>query len=255
MSDDVKRVVIGSATLYLGDCRDILPTLPKVDAVITDPPYGTTRCRWDVAIPFSELWLAIRCVTGRSVPILMFGAEPFSSALRQSNLGEFKFDWIWEKPKASGHLNAKRQPLRAHEIVSVFCAGPAPYFPQKTQGHERKSAFKGAHLQTDVYGRTAQGVSYDSTERYPRTVLRFSQDTQRSSEHPTQKPVALMEYLVKTHSAMGSSVIDPFMGSGTTGVACMNLGRSFIGIERESKYFDIACRRIEEACRNQRLIA
>lgn len=246
---------IGNATLYLGDCRDILPTLSKVDAVITDPPYGTTRCPWDVVIPFDEMWAALSHVIAPRVPVLLFGSEPFSSLLRQSNLVQFKFDWIWEKAKATGHLNAKIQPLRAHEIISVFCDGVAAYFPQKTAGHPRKTSFKGAHLQTEVYGHMAQGVRYDSTERYPRTVLSFSSDTQTESDHPTQKPVALMRYLIKSHSAPAATVLDFTMGSGSTGVACAIEGRAFVGVEDKPHYFDIACRRIEDAQRQGRLIA
>jgi site-specific DNA-methyltransferase (adenine-specific) len=175
--------------------------------------------------------------------------------LRQSNLSQFKYDWIWDKPKATGFLNAKIQPLRAHEIITVFCDGTPAYYPQKTAGHERKTSFKGAHLQTEVYGHMAHGVGYGSTERYPRSVVRFSSDTQKESEHPTQKPVALMQYLVRSHSAPGHTVLDFTAGSGTTGVACMNLGRKFIGIEIKPKYFDIACRRIEDAQRQSRLFA
>ena len=241
--------------MYLGDCREILPTLPKVDAVITDPPYGTTRCPWDVVIPLDEMWAAIAHVAGRNIPVLLFGTEPFSSLLRQSNLPQFKYDWIWDKPKATGFLNAKIQPLRAHEIISVFCDGTPAYFPQKTVGHERKASFKGAHLQTEVYGHMAQGVGYDSTERYPRSVVRFSSDTQKESEHPTQKPVALMQYLVRSHSAPGQTVLDFTAGSGSTGVACAIEGRRFIGVQKDSEQFDIACRRIDDAQRQSRMFA
>lgn len=241
---------IGSATLYLGDCREILPTLGKVDAVVTDIPYGTTRCAWDAVIPLPEMWAALAHVTAREVPILLFGMEPFSSVLRTSNLGQFKYDWVWRKLKATGFLNAKRQPLRAHEFISVFCDGVAPYFPQKTTGHERKTTFRGKHLQTDVYGNMAGDYHYDSTERYPHSVITFSADTQNSSVHPTQKPVGLMSYLVESHTTPGQTVLDFTMGSGTTGVACALNGRRFIGVERDPAYFEIACQRIESAGRD-----
>jgi site-specific DNA-methyltransferase (adenine-specific) len=250
-----RKEVIGNATLYLGDCREVLPTLQPVNAVITDIPYGTTRCAWDAVIPLQDMWDALLFVTGPNVPVLLFGMEPFSSVLRTSNLRQFKYDWVWRKLKATGFLNAKRQPLRAHEFISVFCDGAAPYFPQKTTGHERKTTFRGKHLQTDVYGNMAGDYHYDSTERYPHSVVTFSADTQNSSVHPTQKPVDLMEYLVLSHTLPGQEVLDFTMGSGTTGVACSISGRTFVGIERDPTYFDIACRRIEDAQRQGNLFA
>lgn len=246
---------IGNATLYLGDCREILPTLPKVDAVITDPPYGTTQCAWDAVIPLDEMWTALSHVVEREAPIALFGGEPFSSFLRASNIRRFKYDWIWDKPKGTGFLNANRQPLRCHELISVFSDGPARYYPQKTSGHERRKTFRAKHLQTEVYGEMSDDYHYDSTERYPRSVLTFSSDTQNRSLHPTQKPVALLQYLILTYSRAGETVLDFTMGSGTAGVAAAIERRSFIGIEREPKYFDIACRRIEDAQRQGRLIA
>lgn len=251
----MKPVIIGNATLYLGDCRDILPTLPKVDAVITDPPYGTTQCAWDAVIPLDEMWTALAHVLEREVPVALFGSEPFSSFLRASNIKRFKYDWIWDKPKGTGFLNAKKQPLRCHELISVFSEGQARYYPQKTAGHERKTTFRSAHLQTDVYGEMSGDYHYDSTERYPRSVLTFSSDTQNSSLHPTQKPVALMQYLTLTYTKPGETVLDFTMGSGTTGVACAIEQRAFIGVEKDPAYFDIACRRIDDAQRQGRLIA
>lgn len=245
----VRKEVIGNATLYLGDCRDVLPTLGKVDAVITDIPYGTTRAPWDAVIPFAEMWTAVDHVTNRGTPIVLFGSEPFSSLLRTSSLKRFKYDWIWDKPKGTGFLNAKKQPLRAHETISVFGDGQVRYFPQKTQGHQRKQTFRGSHLQTAVYGNMAGDYHYDSTERYPRSVVTFSSDTQNSSEHDTQKPVALMAYLVLTYSLPGETILDFTMGSGTTGVACAMEGRRFIGVESVPEHFDTACRRIEDAQR------
>lgn len=244
---------IGSATLYLGDCREVLPALPKVGAVITDPPYGTTQCSWDAVIPYEDMWLAVNHVVARGTPVVLFGSEPFSSLLRCSNIKQFKYDWIWDEPKGTGFLNAKKQPLRGHEVISVFCDGPPRYFPQKTSGHQRKTTFRAAHLQTDVYGEMSGDYHYDSTERYPRSVLTFSSDTQNSSVHPTQKPVALMQYLVRTYTLPGECVLDFTMGSGTTGVSALIEGRSFIGVESDPDYFDIACRRIEDAQRQGRM--
>lgn len=246
---------IGNATLYLADCRDALPLIGSVDAVIADPPYGTTQCSWDAVIPFADMWQALSGVAGKNCPIVLFGSEPFSSALRMSNIRQFKYDWIWDKPKATGFLNAKKQPLRGHEIISVFCDGVPPYHPQMSQGHARRQSSRGKHLQTDVYGEMASDYRYDSTERYPQSVITFATDTQNTSLHPTQKPVALMEYLVLTYTDADKVVADFAMGSGTTGVACMNTGRHFVGIERDPVYFDIACKRIEDALRQERLFA
>lgn len=245
----VEPVIIGRATLYCCDCRDVLPTLPKVDAVICDLPYGTTAAEWDEAIPFDQMWPLLDAITGRGDPIVLFGAEPFSSRLRLSRSDHFKYDWVWEKPKATGFLNAKKRPMSAHEIISVFGRGQVRYFPQKTSGHARKVSFRGKHLQTAVYGDMQNDYRYDSTDRYPRSVIKFAQDTQSSSEHDTQKPVELMRYLVKTYSQPGETILDFTMGSGTTGVACQLEGRSFIGIEKHADFFAAACRRIEDAQR------
>lgn len=241
-----KDVQIGDCRLILGDCLEILPTLGTVNAVITDPPYGTTQCSWDAVIPFAKMWSAISAVAGGGCPVVLFGSEPFSSLLRGSNLRHFKYDWIWDKPKGTGFLNAKKQPLRGHETISVFCDGAPPYYPQMTAGHARKVSFRGKHLQTDVYGEMVGDYHYDSTERYPRSVITFSSDTQNSSLHPTQKPVALLEYLILTYTDEGDTVLDFTMGSGTTGVACIKTGRKFVGIEIDQGYFDIACDRIRD---------
>lgn len=246
MLDAFKRKeLLDDCTLYLGDCLDVMPHLKKFDAVIADIPYGTTQCKWDSAIPLNLMWDFIRLVTHKNTPIVLFGAEPFSSILRQSNLKQFKYDWIWHKTRATGFLNAKKQPLRGHESISVFCDGVPAYYPQKTYGHNRRVSFRSKKNQTDCYGKMAQDARYDSTERYPTTVLTFSSDNQNSSLHPTQKPLALMEYLVRTYTTIGQSVLDFAMGSGTTGVACAKLGRKFTGIEMSEHYFDIACQRIK----------
>jgi DNA modification methylase len=231
--------------LLLGDCLDIIPTLPKVSAVIADIPYGTTRCSWDCIIPFDEMWKALATVTSRGTPVVLFGTEPFSSHLRLSNIKQFKYDWVWDKPKGTGFLNAKKQPLRNHEMISVFGEGQVSYYPQKTQGHKRRKSVRKEHLQTEVYGHMANDYHYDSTERYPRSVQTFSSDTQNSSLHRTQKPLDLMRYLVRTYSQPGETILDFTMGSGTTGVACLHEGRRFIGIEKDPSIFDIAKSRID----------
>lgn len=240
-------VTIGRATLYLGDCREVLPTLPPVDFICADPPYGTTAAPWDNVIPFAEMWAAVGCVARAGTPILLFAAEPFASRLRLSNEAQFKHDWVWHKPKATGFLNAKKRPLVAHEVLCLFAEGQSRYFPQKTTGHERKTTFRSSKLQTDVYGHMAGDYHYDSTERYPRSVIEFRQDTQNSSEHATQKPVGLLAYFLRTYSLPGDTVLDFTMGSGTTGVACLQEGRDFIGIEKDPEIFASAVQRIQRA--------
>ena len=231
--------------LIHGDCLVEMASIPdkSVDMILCDLPYGTTACKWDSIIPFVPLWAHYKRVIKDRGAIVLFGSEPFSSHLRLSNLDWFKYDWIWDKPHGTGFLNAKKSPIKAHEMISVFCNGSPNYFPQKTTGHARKTATKRMDV-TPVYGEQSGIHSYDSTERYPRTVQTFSSDKQTSSLHPTQKPVALLEYLVKTYSLEGETVLDNCMGSGSTGVACLNTGRHFIGIEMNATYFGIASDRI-----------
>jgi DNA modification methylase len=247
-------------TLYKGDCLEVMDELIAkgvvADAIITDPPYGTTACKWDSVIPFDEMWERLNKLIKPNGAIVLFGCEPFSSLLRVSNLKNFKYDWIWEKTHAKGHLNAKKMPLKAHEIISVFYAKPPTYNPQKTKGHKRKVSSQASRdksierghgkdkaYQDEIVGKCGD---YDSTERYPRSIQVFKSDVQKSSVHPTQKPVALMEYLIKTYTNENELVLDFTMGSGTTGVACKNLNRKFIGIELDDKYFKIAKKRIKE---------
>ena len=242
----IREERIGGQRLILGDCLEVLPTLSRFDAVVTDPPYGTTQCDWDAVIPFAAMWGALSTCTGPDTPVLLFGIEPFSSLLRASNLRRFKYDWIWDKPKATGFLNAKKQPLRGHEIVSVFYERQPLYRPQMTKG-VRKQTFRGKHLQTDVYGEMRGDYAYDSDQRYPNSVITFSSDTQNSNYHPTQKPVALLEDLIETYTAPGRTVLDFTMGSGTTLVACQRLGRAGTGIEIDPEYWTVTCERVHKA--------
>ena len=234
--------------LLMGDCLERLPELPaaSVDLILADLPYGTTACKWDSVIPFGPLWAQYKRLLKGGGAVVLTAAQPFASALVLSNPKDYRYDWIWEKTTPTGHLNAKRQPMRAHEHVLVFCATAPPYFPQKTIGHARKTAnnVDRAKKLSNVYGAQQGVTSYTSTERYPRSVLKFSTDKQKSAPHPTQKPVALMEYLIHTYTKEGETVLDNVMGSGTTGVACVNTGRRFIGIERNENYFEVASTRI-----------
>lgn len=234
-------------TLMQGNCLDRMKEIPdgSVDMVLCDLPYGTTQCKWDSVIPFEPLWAQYRRVCKDNAAIVLFGAEPFSSFLRISNLQWFKYDWIWDKVKGTGFLNAKKQPMRNHEIISVFYQKQCVYHPQKTSGHPMKRSFRRRELQTDVYGEMKNDNKYASTERYPRSIQVFSTDTQNSSLHPTQKPIALLEYLIKTYTNDGETVLDNCMGSGSTGVAALNIGRNFIGIELDEHYFAIAKARLD----------
>lgn len=233
--------------LMHGDCLERMGEIPdcSVDMVLADPPYGTTACKWDSVIPLDQMWVQLNRIIKPNGVIVITAAQPFTSVLVCSNLGMFKYDWVWEKPSAKGHLNAKKQPMRAHESVLVFYNKQPTYNPEMTDGHVRKVSFKRKELNSDVYNKNTSDVSYDSTKRYPRSVQLVKQDTQKSSLHPTQKPVALMEYLIKTYTKEGDFVLDFTMGSGTTGVACANTWRKFIGIELDLNYFNIALERIE----------
>jgi site-specific DNA-methyltransferase (adenine-specific) len=213
----------------------------SVDMVLCDLPYGTSRCKWDVVIPFGELWSQLNRISKPTTPIVMTATQPFTSLLVCSNLKAFRYDLVWEKTAATGHLNAKKMPMRAHESILVFYRKLPTYVPIKTVGHVRKtSVAERFRLGSELYGKERGTTMYDSTERYPRSVLRFASDKQTSCLHPTQKPVALMEYLVKTYSNVGDTILDPTMGSGTVKVVCDRLNRNFIGIENNEAYFKIA---------------
>lgn len=235
-----------SSTLMLGDCLEVMKVIPDhtIDMVLADPPYGTTQCKWDSVIDLKLMWKELKRVIKPNGAIVMTAAQPFTTTLISSNMKMFKYSWVWEKPSAKGHFNAKKRPMVAHEDVCVFYNKQPTYNPQMTHGHERKTAVKRKELNSEVYGNNTKDVAYDSTSRYPRSVQLIKQDTQKSSLHPTQKPVALMEYLIKTYTNEGETVLDFTMGSGTTGVACKNLGRSFVGIELDKAHFNLAKERI-----------
>lgn len=238
--------------LYNGDCLEIMDNLIqqgiKVDAIITDIPYGTTCCKWDSIIPFEEMWKRIKEIRKPTTPIVLFGSEPFSSSLRLSNIKEYKYDWKWEKTQATGFFNAKKQPMRCIEDICVFYQKQCLYNPQKTEGHKPVNSYTkylSTVNKTEVYGKCTKELSGGgNTDRFPRQLLTYSSDKQTCYLHPTQKPVALMEYLIKTYTNEGDTVLDCTMGSGTTGVACKNTGRKFIGIELDENYYNIAKERI-----------
>lgn len=238
-------------SLYHGDCLEVMPFLAargvKADLILSDPPYGTTHCRWDSVIDIPMMWSAIRNVCRDCTPVLLFCQQPFTSVLGNSNLRCLRYNWVWEKTTATGFLNANRMPLKSHEDVLVFYCKSPLYHPLKTTGHNRKvvtSLHRQKCQQGEIYREHNQFTDYDSTERYPRTVLKFSTDKQTCYLHPTQKPVALLEYFIRTYTNEGDLVIDFAMGSGSTGVACRNTGRKFIGIEKEEDIFQVAKERL-----------
>ena len=244
--------------LYKGDCLEVMDRMiedcVKVDAIITDPPYGTTQCKWDSVIPFKPMWEQLSRIIKPNGAILLFGSEPFSSALRMSNIKNYKYDWVWEKSKATNFLNAKKQPLRAKENILVFYKKQPTYNPQMTKGKSYNKGIRKKQTKDDVYGSFNQTEVKSEGNRYPRDVLYFkTAETEGKTFHKTQKPVKLMEYLIKTYTNENETVLDFTMGSGTTGVACKNLGRDFIGIEMDDKYFDIAKKRIEKHTTQERL--
>lgn len=232
--------------LHLGDCIDVMASMPdqSVDMILADLPYGTTQCHWDTIIPLEPLWREYRRVAKQNAAIVLTAMQPFSSMLVTSNLDMFKYEWIWEKGNATGFLNAKKQPLRAHESVLVFYRGQPIYRPQMSAGHERKTTRRKT-VNSECYGKAIELTEYDSTTRYPRSVRFFSSDKQRASFHPTQKPVALMQFMIETYTDPGMVVLDNVMGSGTTGAACIRSDRSFIGIENDPVMFEIARERLD----------
>lgn len=244
-----------SVTLYCGDCLEVMPELDiTFDACITDPPYGVLNrnnksVKWDSVINFDAMWNALSYKTKNNAPIVLFGSEPFSSALRMSNIKEFKYDWIWDKKTGLGFLDSKFRPLKSHEIISVFskagCSNgskpPMQYNPQGLIPTIKKNSNSPSNiLNSEPKKRKDLNTQYTN---YPKSIIQFSRV---SGLHPTQKPVALLEYLIKTYTEEGDTVLDFCAGSGTTGVACMNTGRKCVLIEKEEKYCEIITKRLED---------
>jgi site-specific DNA-methyltransferase (adenine-specific) len=248
-------------SLMQGDCLERMKEIPdsSVDMILADPPYGTTNCKWDSVIPLELMWEQLNRIIKSNGAIVLTAQTPFDKVLGCSNLSMLKYEWIWEKTQATGFLNAKKAPMKAHENILVFYKKQPIYNFQKTENHKPMNSYtKKAEVQnkTSVYGKVKEDVSGGGdTTRYPRSVLVFSSDKQKTkldgTIHPTQKPVALMEYLVKTYTNEGETVLDFCMGSGTTGVACAKNNRNFIGIELDEGYFEIASKRIADAKEKQ----
>lgn len=237
--------------LYLGDCIEVMKQLisegRKIDAIITDPPYGTTKCAWDIVIPFEPMWQCITELRKDNSPVILFGNEPFSSFLRESNIREYRYDIYWQKERATNIFQLKKRPAKVIENICVFYDKQPTYNPQmvKYDGPKRTNKIKDGKLGALIdQGEKKPNEYVDTGYRYPLQVVQIKRDILKSNLHPTQKPVELMEWLVKTYTNEGDSVIDFTMGSGTTGVACVNLNRDFIGIEKDERYFSIAEERI-----------
>jgi len=237
--------MVNSVSLYLGDCLNILPDITdgSVDMILSDLPYGTTACVWDSIIPLDQLWKQYRRIIKENGVVVLTAAQPFTTILASSNLKDFRYEWIWEKPQGTNPLNSKYMPLKSHENILVFYKKPPTYNPQMEKGTPYKGFSDKTSTIGEVYGKLPS-IHRNNPEgtRFPKTVLRFKQD--RGGLHPTQKPVSLMEYLIQTYTNRGEIVLDSTMGSGTTGVAAKMLGRKFIGIEKDQKYYNIAEDRI-----------
>ena len=233
--------------IYQGDCLEVMDKLIKngikVDMILTDPPYGTTACKWDSVIPFDEMWIKLNKLTKSNGAIVLFGSEPFSSTLRMSNIKNYKYDWVWEKPQGINPLLAKKQPLNNIEYIHVFYKKQPIYNPQFEYGkpykRTRDEKERLCEINNHIFKET---TTINEGKRYPKRILKFKRET---GMHPTQKPVDLMEYLIKTYTNEGDLILDFTMGSGSTGVACINTSRDFIGIELDEGYFDIAKDRLE----------
>ena len=230
--------------LRQGDCLELMKDIPdkSIDMILCDLPYGTTRNKWDSVIPLDKLWEQYERIIKENGAIILFSQMPFTAELTHSNLKLFKYEWIWEKDNGTGFLNAKKKPLKIHENILVFYKKLPTYNPQMRTGFKPYKCKQGRH--STNYGLYEQGYITESNgERYPIDIIEFKKD---SGLHPTQKPVALLEYLIKTYTNEGETVLDNCMGSGSTGVACVNTNRNFIGIELDEKYFEIAKQRIEK---------
>ena len=241
--------------LYHGDCLKRMAELEaeSVDMVLADPPYGTTACAWDSVIPFEPMWEQLKRITKDNAAIVLFGSQPFTSALVMSNPKMFKYEWVWDKKKGGNPLLSKVQPIKVTENIVVFSAGRTNYYPQMTPRDKpvRRGKNKGTK---SAATNNAFTEDKEYTEYYPKNIIEISNASQIGKLHPTQKPVALMEYLIKTYTNEGETVLDFTMGSGTTGVACVKTGRSFIGIEKEKEYFEIANTRIAHAKKSRGLL-
>lgn len=231
--------------LYNGDCLEIMKNIPdkSIDMILCDLPYGITECKWDVVIPFDKLWEQYNRIIKDNGAIVLFGSEPFSTKLRYSNLKMYSYDWKWIKSKPIGHLNSHKKPMNKYEDIMVFSRKQPVYNPQGLV--EIKPKIVNRNNKGGIYGKSFDKPTIMKFTNYPVNIIEFK--SEKGKFHPTQKPVPLLEYLIKTYTNEEMTVLDNCMGSGSTGVACKNTNRNFIGIELDKDYFEIAKKRIEEA--------
>jgi len=260
LAPNARRWLAETMNLYHGDCLEVLPTFPpaSVEAIITDLPYGTTACEWDSIIPLDEMWKQVKRVLKANGVFVTTSAQPFTSVLIMSNIKWFRYDWVWDKYTPTGFLNANIAPLKSHEVICVFAKGKHTYNPQKFKKpynafrSGKNSKIIGNELggeETYRKGLIRKSTAIDEYS-FPKSIIQIKtgNGTVKSKyEHPTQKPINLYEYLIRTYTNAGETVLDICMGSGTTGVAAKQTGRNFIGIEKEQKYFEVASRRIAQA--------
>ena len=235
--------------VFLGDCLDVMPQLPdkSVDMILCDLPYGTTACKWDVIIPFEPLWKQYCRLIKNNGAIVLTASQPFTSLLVTSNLKMFRYEWIWDKGRGSNPLLANKQPMKAHENIVVFSINPTQYFPQMTEGTPYQVPRTGGNRTNSITGTTSDkkgfSQSTDSTKRFPLSIQKASIHC-GSKLHPTQKPVKLFEYFIKTYTNEGETVLDNCAGSGTTAIACLRTNRQYICIEKDEKYYQLILNRI-----------
>lgn len=247
-----------NVNLIKGDCLDEMDKLIeqgiKVDCIITDIPYGTTQCKWDEVIPFDAMWDKLNKIkTDKSTPIILFGNEPFSSALRLSNKKNYKYDWKWDKVRGVGHLNAKKRPMMNIEDIMVFYEKQCTYNPQMRERDKPRTSKNNATQ--EVYGKSQDNFIGETLDKkYPLNLIQFSKSGSKDMMlHPTQKPVALLEYLINTYSNEGDTILDFTMGSCSTGIACLETKRNFIGIELDDTYFETCKNRVNEYIKEKNL--
>jgi site-specific DNA-methyltransferase (adenine-specific) len=235
-------------SLYNNDCFDIFPLIKdkSIDAIICDLPYGTTQNKWDSVLPLNKLWIEYKRILKPNGVVVLFAQIPFSITLGHSNLDWLKYEWIWDKKLGSGSLNVKKMPLKRHENILVFSKGRITYNPQMTKGRFRNKSTSKPSANKGNYGKIEHLKDNFNDDYYPTSILEFTNANVRARVHPTEKQLPLMEYLVQTYTNEGDTVLDNTMGSGTTGVACVNTNRKFIGIEKDENYFNIAQKRINK---------
>ncbi|PHQ90127.1 MAG: cytosine methyltransferase [Sulfurimonas sp.] len=237
--------------IHLGDCLELMKDIgtASIDMILCDLPFGTTKNDWDKVLDFEALWYQYERVIKDNGAIVLFAQAPFDKVLACSNLKLFRYEWIWEKTSATGFLNAQKMPLKAHENILVFYKKLPTYNPIKTKAHKKvsRASHKTACKQSSNYGKQMHTKDYCSDERYPRSVLKFPSDKQHHNLHPTQKPLALVEYFIQTYTNEGEIVLDNCTGSGTTPEGCINLNRQFIAYEKEEYIYKTACERVQRA--------